>query len=145
VNPEPSPNVLKLLDMLENLSVKEFVWFNKLLQERLGISDADLGFGARMAAPAAAAPAAAEAAAPEPPPKEEKTTFDVIIEGFDASAKIKIIKEVRTMVPGLGLKEGKALVCSLVHQPPEYLWILETGTDHCMPQRRTVCGTTRFA
>lgn len=35
---------------------------------------------------------------------QEKTEFDVILEGFDAKDKIKVIKEVRT-VTGLGLKE----------------------------------------
>ena len=39
-----------------------------------------------------------------------KTAFDVKLVGFDAKAKIKVIKEVRALVPGLGLKEAKALV-----------------------------------
>ncbi|KAK3020816.1 hypothetical protein RJ639_047688 [Escallonia herrerae] len=41
--------------------------------------------------------------------KAEKTVFDVKIEKFDAAAKIKIIKEVRTFT-NLGLKEAKELV-----------------------------------
>ena len=40
---------------------------------------------------------------------EEKTSFDVILSAFDASTKIKVIKEVRT-VTALGLKEAKELV-----------------------------------
>jgi large subunit ribosomal protein L7/L12 len=47
-----------------------------------------------------------EAAAPE----VEKTAFDVKLVSYDASVKIKIIKEVRVVVPGLGLKEAKELV-----------------------------------
>lgn len=43
-------------------------------------------------------------------PAEEKTAFDVKLVSFDAKAKIKIIKEVRTIVAGLGLKEAKAMV-----------------------------------
>jgi large subunit ribosomal protein L7/L12 len=43
-------------------------------------------------------------------PVQEKTTFDVRLVSFDDKAKIKIIKEARTIVPGLGLKEAKALV-----------------------------------
>ncbi|XP_021808431.1 uncharacterized protein LOC110752136 isoform X1 [Prunus avium] len=39
----------------------------------------------------------------------EKTAFDIKIEKFDATAKIKIIKEVRTFTD-LGLKEAKELV-----------------------------------
>jgi large subunit ribosomal protein L7/L12 len=41
--------------------------------------------------------------------KVEKTAFDVKLDGFDAAAKIKIIKEVRTFT-NLGLKEAKDLV-----------------------------------
>lgn len=48
----------------------------------------------------------AEAAAEE---KEEKTAFDLKLTGFDAKAKIKVIKEVRA-ITGLGLKEAKELV-----------------------------------
>ncbi|XWS45135.1 hypothetical protein CRYUN_Cryun15aG0110800 [Craigia yunnanensis] len=39
----------------------------------------------------------------------EKTAFDIKLEKFDAAAKIKIIKEVRTFTE-LGLKEAKDLV-----------------------------------
>ncbi|KAK9843670.1 hypothetical protein WJX81_001901 [Elliptochloris bilobata] len=51
-----------------------------------------------------AAPAAA--AEPAAPPKTE---FDIKLDGFDAAAKIKVIKEVRGMTD-LGLKEAKELV-----------------------------------
>ena len=56
------------------------------------------------AAVAVAAPAGGEAAA-----VEEKTEFDVVLEGFDAAAKIKVIKAVRELT-GLGLAEAKAAV-----------------------------------
>jgi large subunit ribosomal protein L7/L12 len=52
---------------------------------------------------AAAAPGAAAEAV------EEKTEFDVILESFDAAAKIKVLKAVREAT-GLGLGEAKALV-----------------------------------
>ena len=54
-----------------------------------------------MAAPGAAG--GGEAAA------EEKTEFDVVLESFDASAKIKVLKEVRNAT-GLGLGDAKAMV-----------------------------------
>ncbi|URE47204.1 ribosomal protein [Musa troglodytarum] len=41
--------------------------------------------------------------------EKEKTAFDIKLEKFDAAAKIKIIKEVRTFTD-LGLKEAKELV-----------------------------------
>lgn len=111
-NPAPSDKVVRLAREIENLSVKEVVWLNKLLKESLGISDADIGMGMSMGmaqAPAAGAAAAADEA-PEAAP--EKTSFNVVIDGFDASAKIKIIKEIRVVLPELGLKEAKALVRS---------------------------------
>ena len=40
---------------------------------------------------------------------EEKTEFDVILAGFDAAAKIKVIKVVRELT-GLGLAEAKGFV-----------------------------------
>ena len=53
-----------------------------------------------------AAPAAGGAAAPA---AEEKTDFDVVLAGFDAAAKIKVIKVVRE-ITGQGLAEAKATV-----------------------------------
>ena len=64
------------------------------IEEEFGVS------AAAMAAPAAggAAPAA-----------EEKTEFDVVLTGFDAAQKIKVIKVIREVM-GLGLAEAKAFV-----------------------------------
>ena len=45
----------------------------------------------------------------EAAPAEEKTSFDVVLEGFGEN-KIATIKAVRELVPGLGLKEAKDLV-----------------------------------
>ena len=42
-------------------------------------------------------------------PAEEKTEFDVVLAGFDAAAKIKVIKAVRE-ITGQGLAEAKATV-----------------------------------
>jgi large subunit ribosomal protein L7/L12 len=42
-------------------------------------------------------------------PTEVKTVFDLKLVGFDAKAKIKVIKEVRA-IAGLGLKEAKEMV-----------------------------------
>ena len=49
--------------------------------------------------------AAAAAAAAVP----VKTTFDLKLVGFDAAAKIKVIKEIRA-IANLGLKEAKEMV-----------------------------------
>ena len=65
-------------------------------------------FGVTAAAPVAvvAGGAAAGGAA-----EEEKTEFTVTLKGLtDPGKKIAVIKEVRNVVPGLGLKEAKELV-----------------------------------
>ena len=70
-----------------------------------------MGGGGGGGAPAAgAAPAGGEevAEAKEEAPKE-KTHYDVELTAFDAASKIKVIKEVRSLL-GLGLKEAKEVV-----------------------------------
>ncbi|MDQ3746076.1 MAG: 50S ribosomal protein L7/L12, partial [Acidobacteriota bacterium] len=73
----------------------------KMIEEAFGVSAA--------AAAVAAAPAAGGGAAEAAAPAEEKTEFDVILAGIDASKKINIIKVVRE-ITALGLKEAKDLV-----------------------------------
>lgn len=63
---------------------------------------------------AAAAPAQAQAAAPAEeeeaaPKQEEKTLFNLKLESFDAAAKPKIIKEIKSML-GLSLVDSKKFV-----------------------------------
>jgi large subunit ribosomal protein L7/L12 len=41
---------------------------------------------------------------------QAKTTVDIKLLSFDAAAKIKVIKEVRSIISELGLKEAKELV-----------------------------------
>ena len=89
----------ELITAIGEMTVLELADLVKALEEKFGVS---------AAAPVAvaAAPAAAAAAAPA----EEKTEFDVGLTGCDASAKLKVIKAVREVVEGLGLKEAKELV-----------------------------------
>ena len=88
-----SEKITALLEEIKGLSVLELSQLVHALEEEFGVS------AAAMAAPAAAAAPAAE----------EKTEFDVILAGFDAAAKIKVIKVVRE-ITGLGLAEAKAAV-----------------------------------
>jgi large subunit ribosomal protein L7/L12 len=88
-----------ILEQLKSLSLLEASELVKQIEEAFGVSAA-ASAGVVMAAPAAGA--AAE-------PVEEQTEFDVILEGFDAAAKIKVLKAVREAT-GLGLGEAKALV-----------------------------------
>ena len=92
----------EILDSLKTLSLLEASELVKQIEEAFGVSAA-ASAGVVMAAPGAAGGGdSAEAA-------EEKTEFEVVLESFDASSKIKVLKEVRNAT-GLGLGEAKALV-----------------------------------
>jgi large subunit ribosomal protein L7/L12 len=88
----------QIIEAIEQMSLLDIVELTKAMQDKWGVSPV---------AAVAAAPAAAPAAAAEP--VEEKTSFDVILTGFDAAKKINVIKVVRE-ITALGLKEAKDLV-----------------------------------
>ena len=90
-----SEKITALIEEVKALTVLELSELVHALEETFGVSAA-----------AMAAPAAAGAAAPA---AEEKTEFDVVLAGFDAAQKIKVIKVVREVM-GLGLAEAKAAV-----------------------------------
>lgn len=88
-----------VIEFLKNMTVIELSELIKELEETFGVS--------------AAAPVAAMAVMPgtgeAAPAAEEQTEFTVVL--LDAGAKkIDVIKEVRAIVSGLGLKEAKDLV-----------------------------------
>lgn len=89
-------DINKIKDELSGMTVLEVAELVKALEEHWGVSAA-----APVAAVAAAGPAA-EAA-------EEQTEFNVVLESFGDN-KIAVIKEVRGVVPGLGLADAKKLV-----------------------------------
>lgn len=91
----------ELLDVFKDMTLLELSDFVKQFEETFDVTAA--APVAVAAAPGAAAPAA-EAA-------EEQTEFDVILEGA-GDKKIGVIKVVREVVSGLGLKEAKDLVDS---------------------------------
>ena len=89
-----SEKVTAMIEEIKGLTVLELSELVHALEEEFGVS------AAAMAAPAACAAA---------PAAEEKTDFDVVLTGFDAAAKIKVIKVVRE-ITGQGLAEAKATV-----------------------------------
>lgn len=89
-----SEKVTAMIEEIKVLTVLELSQLVHALEEEFGVS------AAAMAAPAAAAAA---------PVAEEKTAFDVVLTGFDAAAKIKVIKVVRE-ITGQGLADAKATV-----------------------------------
>ena len=90
-----SEKITALIEEVKGLTVLELSELVHALEEEFGVS------AAAMAAPAAGGAAAAAV--------EEKTEFDVVLAGFDAAAKIKVIKAVRE-ITGQGLGEAKASV-----------------------------------
>ena len=88
----------ELLDAFKELTLLELSEFVKAFEETFEVTAA-----APVAVAAAGAPAAAADAA------EEQDEFDVILEGA-GEKKIQVIKVVREIVSGLGLKEAKDLV-----------------------------------
>ena len=93
-----SEKVTAMIEEIKGLTVLELSELVHALEEEFGVS------AAAMAAPAA----------------EEKTDFDVILTGFDAAQKIKVIKVVRE-ISGLGLAEAKAAVEGVPHTLKEAL------------------------
>ena len=86
----------EIVSAIENLTLLQASELVKALEEKFGVTAA--------APVAAAGPAAAAAVV------EEKTEFDVVLTGFDAAKKVAVIKAVREVVSGLGLKEAKDIV-----------------------------------
>ena len=96
-----SEKIAKVAEEIQGLSLLEASKLVKLLEEKLGVSAA-----APVGVAAAGAPAAGGAA---PAAAEEKTEFDIVLKDA-GSQKIPVIKVVREIVSGLGLKEAKDLV-----------------------------------
>jgi large subunit ribosomal protein L7/L12 len=90
----------ELLDAFKEMTLLELSEFVKQFEETFEVT---------AAAPVAVAAAAGAAAPAEA--AEEQTEFDVILEGA-GEKKIGVIKVVREIVSGLGLKEAKDLVDS---------------------------------
>lgn len=119
------PVIDELVEEILNLNLIEYGQFLKRIQLRSGISDdlmlsrlgntflvsdpnrSDDEFGQVDEEPEEAAPAAAAAEAKVE--VKAKEFFDVKLGAVDAKAKIKVIKEIRT-ITNLGLKEAKELV-----------------------------------
>jgi len=92
-----------VVEYLKGITLLEASELVKELEEVFGVSAAAAAAPMAMAAGAGAGDGAA--------PAEEKDTFDVILQAAGGN-KIAVIKAVREIVAGLGLKEAKDLVDS---------------------------------
>ncbi|KAL2455910.1 Ribosomal protein L12 family protein [Abeliophyllum distichum] len=109
-----SERVSAIVDEISGLTLLEISDLTEVLRKKMGIEEMPMmavmmpgmGFGPGMAGPKGKAGGAGL----KEEEKIEKTSFDLKLDGgFDAAAKIKIIKEVRACTD-LGLKEAKELV-----------------------------------
>lgn len=91
-------NIQNMIEEIKTMTVLELNNLVKALEEEFGVS---------AAAPVAVAAAPAGGAAA--PAVEEKTEFTVVLKGYDAAAKLKVVKAVKEAT-GLALGEAKALV-----------------------------------
>lgn len=89
-----------VVEYLKGMTLLEASELVKELEEVFGVSAAAAAAPMMMAAPAGGGEAAAA---------EEKDTFDVVLTSAGGN-KISVIKVVREVVAGLGLKEAKDLV-----------------------------------
>ena len=85
----------EIIAAVESMTILELADLVKAMEEKFGVS--------------AAAPVAAVGPVVVAAQEEEKTEFDVVLKDA-GSEKIKVIKVVREVVSGLGLKEAKEMV-----------------------------------
>jgi large subunit ribosomal protein L7/L12 len=90
----------ELLDVFKEMTLLELSDFVKQFEETFDVT---------AAAPVAAAAPAAGGEAAAPAAEEEKDEFNVVLDAA-GDKKIQVIKVVRELITGLGLKEAKDLV-----------------------------------
>jgi len=91
-------DLAKIVDDLSKLTVLEAADLAKMLEEKWGVSAAAPVVQQALQGGGAVAPAA-----------EEQTEFTVVLKS-GGDKKLNVIKEVRTLISGLGIKEAKELV-----------------------------------
>ncbi|PIE97840.1 MAG: 50S ribosomal protein L7/L12 [Treponema sp.] len=88
----------QIMEAIEGKTILELSELIKAMEEKFGVT---------AAAPVAVMAGGAAGGAAE----EEKTEFTVTLKGLsDPKKKISVIKEIRNVIPGLGLKDAKELV-----------------------------------
>ncbi|MGW4248842.1 50S ribosomal protein L7/L12 [Nocardia sp. NPDC004722] len=89
--------IVELLDVFKDMTLLELSEFLKAFEEEFGVT--------------AAAPVAVQTVTDAAPVElvDEQSEFDLVLESF-GEKKIQVIKAMREIIPGLGLKEAKDLV-----------------------------------
>ena len=126
-----------LLDAFKEMTLLELSEFVKKFEETFEVT---------AAAPVAVAAAAGPPPAPPAEAAEEQSEFDVVLEAA-GDKKIQVIKVVREIVSGLGLKEAKDLVDSapkpiLEKAPKEAAEAAKAKLEAAGAQRHRQVGST---
>jgi len=118
------PKITKIADEMLQLNQYDMMELMRYLQQRLGGPEAALfgGFGGGGGGGYAAAPVQAQAQAQAAPAesqetkpkveekKQEQLAFTLQLVKVDPEAKFKVLKEIRTMKPGMKILESKDMV-----------------------------------
>lgn len=108
----PTERVWRLVDEISGLTLSEISELGSIIMKKRGMIEPPtvgvMKAGAAAGLVMKTAGGGAAAAAKEEK-KPDKTVFELKLESYDASSKIKVIKEVRSFTE-LGLKEAKDLV-----------------------------------
>lgn len=97
-----TPTQEEILEAVAGMTVLEVSELVKKFEDKFGVT---------AAAPVAVAAVGAASAGAEAAAEEEQTEFDIVLKGVkEGGNKIQVIKALRTIVSGLGLKEAKEQV-----------------------------------
>eukprot|EP00002_Diphylleia_rotans_P027794 TRINITY_DN5586_c0_g1_i1.p1 TRINITY_DN5586_c0_g1~~TRINITY_DN5586_c0_g1_i1.p1 ORF type:complete len:200 (+),score=63.88 TRINITY_DN5586_c0_g1_i1:55-654(+) len=105
--PANAEHIRTIARQLKQLDLVEMMYICNLIKQEFSIGDEALVSSNPNAAANAAGNAGAAQEAEKP---KEKTDFLVRLEGYPADAKLKVVKQVRLVMPELSIVEAKNLV-----------------------------------
>lgn len=105
----PTERVFRLVDEVSGLTLAEAAELGAIMMRKMGMKEPPTVGVLKPGVAGLAGMAVKSSSAAKEEKKPEKTVFEIKLESYEASAKIKIIKEVRGFTD-LGLKEAKDLV-----------------------------------
>eukprot|EP01135_Chromosphaera_perkinsii_P001141 Nk52_evm91s158 gene=Nk52_evmTU91s158 len=103
------PKLTAIVEEISKLTLLEVADLNACLKEKLNIADAPMMSFAGAAPGAAAGGAASE----EEDKPAEQTAFTVKLEAVDAAQRVKVIREVKAIMPDMNLVQAKKFVENL--------------------------------
>uniref|UniRef100_A0A2L2YFS2 39S ribosomal protein L12, mitochondrial n=1 Tax=Parasteatoda tepidariorum TaxID=114398 RepID=A0A2L2YFS2_PARTP len=100
-----APKIKNIVEEIAKLTLIEVADLNECLKKKLNIKDVPMTMGvAPMVAPSASAED------DESEPQVTKSSFTVKLMKFDASQKVAIIKEIKSLIDGMNLVQAKKFV-----------------------------------